>query len=215
MTSKAQHIYNTLLKEHPEAVCTITKLSLNDSGDRNFVISDEVGFNYDCVTNCSASYSFRHKEKSPDALFCVDDKLYFVEFKEGKQDKGDIRMKIHEGITTLYMFVKQYAPEVSREDFFNLDINYAVIIRSDPRHINSPFKAILKSMSDKYSLKNIEGFIINQTRVTADPEQIVQFLHKVTERKLTCIEIFEHLGKAGNSIFQAKVQPAPATTATA
>ncbi|THG83482.1 hypothetical protein E5198_07215 [Pseudomonas sp. A-1] len=194
MTSNAQLIYDKLAAHFPHALKTITELSYNDGGKRNFIVSDEIGFDYDQVQNCSPCYEAHQKEKSPDALFCVGDKLYFIEFKDGKHDKNDIRLKIHEGVTTLYMFVREHLPVITRAEFVELDINYAVIARRDARHRESSFQAALIDTSRKYNLKNIEGLLVKNTRFTSDPSLILNLLHKLTLTKLTSIQIFEGPG---------------------
>lgn len=193
MTSNAQLIFNKLISQYPEGLKEITALSFNKTGNKNFVICSEKGFDYDLVTNCSSAYQEHHKEKSPDALFCINDKLYFVEFKEGKHEKADIRLKIHEGITTLYMFTRRYLPDVEKEDFLKLDINYAVIARHNPNSTSS-FQTALLEASKKYQLKNIEGFLVNQTRYTTQPSLILKLIKTVTSNQITHIDIDDGLG---------------------
>lgn len=199
MISNAQLIYNELLAQHPNALKEITELSFNKTGNKKFVISNEKGFDYDLVFNCSKAYKEHHKEKSPDAIFCLKDKLYFVEFKEGKHDKSDIRLKIHEGITTLYMFTRLHLPAISKSDFLNLDINYAVVARHNKKSTSSFQEALLEA-SKKYQLKNMEGFIVNQTRYTSQPSLILQLLEKLTTGNVKHIDIDD-----GNGVVQRYV----------
>jgi len=194
VTSNAQAIYNKLLEKHPTGLKSITELSYNDDGGRNFIVSTVSGFDYDLVYNCAPCYTKEFKEKSPDSLFCVDDKLYFVEFKDGKHDKGDIRLKIHEGVTTLYMFTRKHLPHISKADFIELDINYAVIVRGDTRSHGSSFQRALFDASTKYNLRNLEGLLVKKTGITSDPTVIVELLHKLTAKNLTTIDIFDYGG---------------------
>lgn len=193
MISNAQLIFDKLISQYPDGLKEITALSFNKTGNKNFVICSEKGFDYDLVTNCSNAYQEHHKEKSPDALFCINNKLYFVEFKEGKHEKSDIRLKIHEGITTLYMFTKRYLPDIEKNDFLKLDINYAVIARHNPNSTSS-FQTALLEASKKYQLKNIEGFLVNQTRYTTQPSLILKLIKTVTSNQITHIDIDDGLG---------------------
>ncbi|HCP26009.1 hypothetical protein [Pantoea sp. SJZ147] len=189
MTSKSQKIFDKLCEVYPGAMDTITSLSFNSDGKKNFIISDEVGFNYDKVVNHSICYDNGLKEKSPDALFIAEDILYFVEFKEGSAKKDDIRMKIHEGITTLFCFVIKYLPEISREDFFNLDIRYAVVMRGFRATGRQGFLDSLEASSKKFNLKNIEGFLVSQTTIRDEPGRILALLNKVSSGKISSIQI--------------------------
>lgn len=201
MTSNAKLVYDKLLEVYPHGLSSITALSYNDDGKKNFILSDEVGFNYDLVYNCAPCYPTENKEKSPDALFFIDDKLYFVEFKDGSHDKSDIRLKIHEGVTTLYMFVLKYLPEITRADFVELDINYAVIVRGNIRDHGSAFQSALFDASRKYNLKNLEGLLVKKTGFTSDPGVIVKLLNKLTDKKLKSIEICDYLGIGSHKSF--------------
>ncbi|WP_182630312.1 hypothetical protein [Pantoea hericii] len=196
MISKEKELFDKLLEVYNNALCDVQALSYNDSGDRDFIISDFVGFNFDKVLNCSNIYKKQIKEKSPDALFYSNNKLYFIEFKEGKSHKEDIRLKIHEGITTLYHFIRKYLPAMTREEFISLDFNYAVVCRGDGSKsaLSREMLSALENSSQKYSLKNLEGFIIKRTAVIDDPHQILRFLNRISSGKVTSIKIFEHLG---------------------
>lgn len=178
MISNEELIYNKLLEVHPEAISTITKLSLNDSNNVSFIYSDAVAFNYDVVVNCHPECE--NKEKSPDALFLNENTLYFVEFKDGKSNKEDIRLKIHEGVSTLYSFVSKYLPGLSRKDFFNLDIKYAFVYRCSNPNDRLTFADALDANSKKYHLKNLDGYIVKKTRVASYPTSILNLLKKVS-----------------------------------
>ncbi|HCT1664996.1 TPA: hypothetical protein OTP65_003496 [Enterobacter hormaechei] len=196
MISNEELIFNKLNEVHAGSLTDITTLSKNDSGDREFIISDVLGFNYDTVKNCSDAYKKQLKERSPDALFYFDSKLYFIEFKEGKSEKEDIRLKIHEGLTTLYHFVRKNIPAITKKDFMDLHINYAVVCRSkgDKSVLSADMLNALENSSQKYSLKNLEGFLVKQTAVIDEPSQILKFLNKVTSGAVTTIRVFEHMG---------------------
>lgn len=201
LISNEQLVYEKLLDIYPHALSPITALSYNDDGKKNFIMSDEKGFNYDLVYNCAPCYTMEHKEKSPDALFFVDNKLYFVEFKDGTHNKNDIRLKIHEGVTTLYMFVLKHLPQISRTDFVDLDINYAVIVRGDISHHGSSFQSALFDTSKKYNLKNLEGLMVKGTGFTSDPNVIIRFLNKLTHKKLNNMEICDYMAVGSNKTF--------------
>ncbi|HHC6507182.1 TPA: hypothetical protein ACN32Z_004465 [Vibrio parahaemolyticus] len=144
-TSNEKLIYDKLLEIYPNQLVPITELSLNDSANKMFVESSVTGFNFDSVLNCHPDCE--KKEKSPDALFYVDRKLYFVEFKEGGSKKEDIRLKIHEAVATIYNFSLQQNLGISRKDFFEMDIRYAVIYRENKINSNPTFANMLEMTS--------------------------------------------------------------------
>lgn len=196
MISNEEIIYNKLCEVYKDALAEVTGLSFNDSGTRQFIICDAMGFNYDKVLNCSSSYQRELKEKSPDALFLSNSKLYFIEFKEGKSEKDDIRLKIHEGVTTLYHFICKHLPSITRQEFVELNINYAVVCRGNGSKsaLSAEMLNALENSSRKYSLKNLEGFLIKRTAVMDEPIQILRFLNRITAGAITSIQVFEHLG---------------------
>jgi hypothetical protein len=187
--SLEQDIYDKLVVEYPTHIKTITDLSFNPTGAKNFIGSHVTGFDFDLVFNLSPGYKTYHNEKSPDALFCVKDKLYFVEFKEGLHKKIEIRSKIHEGIVTLFMFVQQFLPHISKADFCSLDINYAVVARETQSF--SSVQLALKAASEKYQLKNMEGFIVRKTFYTVDSAKIAALLKGVTNGALSYIDYYD------------------------
>ncbi|WP_147085362.1 hypothetical protein [Pantoea sp. 3_1284] len=105
-------------------------------------------------------------------------------------------MKIHEGITTLYHFISKHLPTMTREDFVSLNFNYAVICRGDGSRsaLSREMLSALENSSQKYSLKNLEGFIVKKTAVIDEPNQILRFLNRISSGRVTSIKIFEHLG---------------------
>lgn len=185
----AQEIFDKLVCEYPEFLKSITELSYNRAGSQNFIGSDVCGFDFDMVYNLSSSYSTVHNERSPDALFCMNNKLWFVEFKEGGHKKIEIRSKIHEGILTLFMFVQRHLSHISKETFCNLDIRYAVISRETQRY--SSFAQALKAASEKYQLKNIEGFLVSKVFYTVDPNRVADLLNAVTAGAVGFIEYYD------------------------
>lgn len=185
----AQEIFDKLVSEYPTYVKSITELSYNRTGNQNFIGSDVCGFDFDMVYNLSPSYDVTHNERSPDALFCMNNKLWFVEFKEGGHKKIEIRSKIHEGILTLFMFVQHHLKDISKEVFCNLDIRYAVISRDAQRY--SSFAQALKAASEKYQLKNIEGFLVSKVFYTVDPNKVADLLSAVTAGAVGFIEYYD------------------------
>lgn len=185
----AQDIYDKLVSEYPHFVKTITDLSYNRAGGKNFIGSSVLGFDFDMVYNLSAGYSVAHNEKSPDALFYLNDKLWFVEFKEGGHKKIEIRSKIHEGVLTLFMFVQSHLPHITKSMFCNLDIRYAVITRETQKY--SSFANALKAASEKYQLKNIEGFLVSKALYTVDPKMVAGLLSAVTAGAVSFIDYYD------------------------
>jgi len=189
MTSNAKKIYDKLCDIYPSALESITDLSFNTDGNKRFVISDELGFNFDKVSNLAPCHPQGKKEKSPDALFLANDILYFVEFKEGSAKKEDIRMKIHEGITTLFCFVLKHLPEISREDFLSLHIRYGVVMRGFRATGRQGLIDRLEATSNKFNLRNIEGFLVRKTSVRDEPARILELLHTVSAGRISSIDI--------------------------
>lgn len=192
MPSLEQEIYDQLVAVFPHGIKDITSLSYNDSDGRNFIASNEVGFNYDLLCNMSPVYPVGHKERTPDALFCVNDILCFVEFKEGDDKKPDIRLKIHEGIVSLFMFVQKYLPHITKEMFVSLRINYSVVVRAPA--CASTFKRKLKGASGIHQLRNLEGFLVQKTFYTVCPKVSAMMLGGLTAGKIKFIDIHERSG---------------------
>ena len=164
MTSKAGLIYQSLITDYPYAMQSITEISKNTSANKNFVCSQILAFNFDLVLNLNPELP-NCKEKSPDALFLHNDILYFVEFKEGGVDKGDVRLKIHDGAVTLFQYARSKGI-VDKDEFCSLSIRYAVIKRSTCR--GNPGSEFLQTLEDSgtfFNLKNIEGLLIDKTNV--------------------------------------------------
>jgi hypothetical protein len=189
MTSNAKLIYDRLCAIYPAALESVSNLSFNTADVKRFIVSEEIGFNFDKVHNIASCHPEGKKEKSPDCLFLVGDILYFVEFKEGKAKKDDIRMKIHEGITTLFTFALKHLPELTRDEFFKLDIRYTVIMRDFRAKGRDGFLQDLEAISNKFNLKNIEGFLVKKALVKDSPQRILEFLNAVSSGKITSIHI--------------------------
>jgi len=189
MTSNAKKIYDKLCAVYPQALESISNLSFNSDGKKSFIISTEVGFNFDKVSNLAPCHPQGKKEKSPDALFLANDTLYFIEFKEGGAKKEDIRMKIHEGITTLFCFTLKHLPEISREDFLGLHIRYGVVMRGFRATGRQGLIDSLEATSNKFNLRNIEGFLVRKTSVRDEPSRILELLHTVSSGRISSIDI--------------------------
>jgi hypothetical protein len=178
MTSKAQEIYDALVANFPQSLQPITTLSKNSSGNRDFILSSYVGLNFDLVKNIGGQRPI--KEKTPDALFLYKDRLYFVEFKEGEVDPTDVRLKIHEALLALFHFAIT-KKIVEREQFFLLDIRYAVVMRVKPRGNPSPsILDTLEATATYFNLQNMEGMLVNKTQVAFRPKSISKLLHKIS-----------------------------------
>ena len=171
----ANSIYQSLNKTHPGSLAPLTTLSKSDDGF-SFIESDYSAFNFDTVQNLGGKETI--KEKSPDALILKGDEIYFVEFKSGKWEKHDIRLKIHEGLTTLF----QYATNnrlCTREEFLNIKFSYVVITT---RHLtgkqkaaaakSSMFLEALLRSNAYFGLSNLEGFLLKQASLFSDPQGI-------------------------------------------
>ncbi|QHB26440.1 nucleotidyltransferase [Pseudomonas monteilii] len=187
--SLEKEIYDKLVSVYPSHVKAITDLSHNPTGAKNFIGSSETGFDFDLVFNLSPSYASFHNEKSPDALFCVNDKLCFVEFKEGGHKKIEIRSKIHEGVVTLFMFVQKHLPHISKADFCALDVHYAVVARETQNF--SSVALAFQAASEKYQLKNMEGFLVRKTLYAFDRVKIAELLKGLTNGSLSYIDYYE------------------------
>lgn len=187
-----QEIYDKLVEVYPHGVKDITSMSYNDAGALRFIESAETGFDFDLVYNLSPIYKSPQKEKTPDSLFIVKDRLFFVEFKEGGDDKGDIRLKIHEGIVSLFMFVKRHLPSIAKADFVNLRITYIVIVRKPADQ--KKFLRILREKEKMHQLRNLEGFLVGGTYYTVCPKHTATLLSKVTEGRLKFIDVHERDG---------------------
>lgn len=185
-------IFSALLTVYPSGLADITSLSYNIHDKRDFILSNEKGFNFDLVHNLSKAYGAPQKEKTPDGLFLVNDILFFVEFKEGGHNKQDIRLKIHEAIVSLYMFTLVHMPSITRDEFFSLRISYAVIARP-PAEV-SEFQKALAQAREKYQLENLQGFILRKTNFSICPSITAKLIKKLTSGAASFIEIQQRDG---------------------
>lgn len=180
MISNEEKLFKSLQNEYPEGMCEITDLSRNTSSERDFIRCDHMAFNFDLVVNPCGR---RAKEKTPDALLARNSRLYFVEFKEGVEspDRSDIRLKIYEGLNTLYQFsVKKEV--LTRNEFFGLDVTYVVVrrlnLKGQPR---SEVLDTLETSADFFDLKNMDGFVLKKVAVIFRPKTILDRLSKMTD----------------------------------
>ena len=181
----AKEIYDALVSEYPDSMKPIAALSRNEQGGKDFVISEVLAFNFDDIL-CFGAAS-QAKEKSPDALFVCGDVLYLVEFKEGRCERSDIRQKIHEGILTLYHYARSRGL-AKRSSFFDLKIKYAVI-RRPGENKGSRFLELLEESSDNFSLKNMRGWLLQDTAVRWKPDSILGLLHKISDGSVSSIDV--------------------------
>ena len=191
MISNEKIIYDALIQSYPNSIESITDLSYNSSNKKKFIESTETGFNFDDVINIHPSCS--SKEKTPDALFFYQDTLYFIEFKEGQVDKAEIRAKIHEAVLTLYQFCCNNGL-LSRHDFIDLNIRYALIYREKRSNIQNSSRIPFEHINNKYGLKNMEGFAVKKTKLYYDPKEILKLLNKVTNGAVSYIDYYENNG---------------------
>lgn len=183
MTSKALDIFNALVENFPGSLQPISNLSKNSSENKDFILSDYLALNFDLVKNTAGAKPV--KEKTPDALFYYQDRLYFVEFKEGEFDTTDIRLKIHEALLALFHFATS-RNIATRTDFFALDIRYAVIIRKKLRGNPSPsILDALETTSTYFNLQNMEGMLVKKTQVAFRPKSISKLFNKITSGNFT------------------------------
>lgn len=185
MTCRAKEIYDSLVAEFPGAMQEVGELSRNEQGKKDFIRCDVKAFNFDILLNIGGAKV--QKEKSPDALFFYGSTLYFVEFKEGRHERADIRQKIHEGIVTLFQYAFSRGI-VDRESFLGIEIKYAVITRGSAQGENSFLLALEKSQ-DTFSLKNIEGLLVKETTVRWNPDSILKLLKKISDGAICRIEV--------------------------
>jgi len=189
MISKEKLIYDSLLDEFKDIdhMISITEASRNTSGGRDFVISDYMAFNFDCFNAMRYGYNPEPigdaKEKTPDCLFLKDDCLYFVEFKQGKAEKKDVRLKIHETILGIYNYSVQSKSVFSRSDFFNLKIKYILIKNGDKGQLSNPFYKRIYVAQNFFNLRYMNGFILESTHVFVDSDDITNFFHTITDGK--------------------------------
>lgn len=195
--SNEEKIYNELAKEYSSEIKSITDLSYNSDQCKQFIESQVTGLDFDNVKNCNPNCP--KLEKSPDALFYFNQTLYFIEFKEGKSEKSDIRLKIHEAIVTLYNYIMDKRIGVTREQFFELNIRYAVVFRPKRTIARPSFATTLDPLAKKYELQNLEGFLIKKTKVAHTPEGILNLLNKVTGGQVNNI-VYHHRNNTNTTV---------------
>jgi hypothetical protein len=177
--SCAKAIYDSLVAEFPGAMQELTLLSRNESGGKDFIKSGVLAFNFDFVKNLKNN----SKEKTPDALFLCNEEFYFVEFKEGRSERADVRQKVHEGVLALF----QYAVArklAGRSEFLSLVIKFGLVRRSNV----ASFAHVLEQSQDVFCLKNMEGLVVASTTVRGRPETIFELLHAASGGAIASIE---------------------------
>jgi hypothetical protein len=185
MISNEKRIYDKLIEVYPEFLKPITQLSMNTSGGYKFLECDFKAFDFDDVKNCHEN-GCEGLHSSPDALFNLGSVLYFIEFKEGKSETVNIRVKIHEAVATLHNFCKKHLPDITKESFFKLSIKYAVMCREgDP----VSFTAVLSTIDERYKLENLKGHILTGSKVMNCPETINKTLLQITSNMLTSLTV--------------------------
>lgn len=178
----ANLIYEALLRYYPDAEKSITEISRNTDTKNDFIVSDRLAFNFDLVKNCRHS-GRDARECSPDALFVDSENIYFVEFKEGKPDRANVRSKIHEGILTLFQFSLSN-DVLSKSEFMSLDISYFVIFR--PKKRSSMEDVLVRCSSENFfGLKNMEGFLLKEAKALCEPKKIINILNKVSRGEIS------------------------------
>jgi len=185
MISNEEMIYKKVLELYPDNLKPLTELAKNTKDDNLLLESDFEFFDFDTVENCHISYESQ-LHKSPDSLVLHNNILYFIEYKEGTSKTQDIRGKIHEALSTLYSICSKHLPELTKSDFFDLHIRYAVLLRKGNPNT---FLTTLDTVRKKYHLKNLEGYLLKRSKVTNDPEVINKFLFKLASGNLGELKI--------------------------
>ncbi|MBB1489397.1 hypothetical protein [Oceanospirillum sediminis] len=186
MALKESEVYKALLSSYGSEVKSISELSYDSSNQRSFIDSYVLGLDFDSIANCNGRAS---NERSPDSLFYNDGVLYFVEFKSGvNAKKEDIRLKIHEACATLFFFCKENIESFEKDDFFRLNIKYGVVFRDKSKGRKAMYNALSRSVA-KYSLNNLEGYIISEAATVSKGQYILKMLRDATGWKVPYIEL--------------------------
>lgn len=176
--SNEELIYNKFIAIYPHFLKSITEISENTSDGQKFIESQFKVFDFDDVENC---HEVGGLHSSPDSLIYFNKGLYFIEYKEGSCKTANIRAKIHEAVATLYSFCRKYLPQIGREEFFELNIRYAVVLRrGDP----TSFLNALEASTEKFKLQNLEGYILKKTKVVAHPNDVKALLCSLTKNEV-------------------------------
>lgn len=180
MISNEKIIYEKLVSIYPNNIKPITQLSMNTTDNKIFIESSYTAFDFDTVENLHIDGT-SSLHSSPDSLFLCNDILYFIEFKEGKAKSADIRSKIHEALSTLFNFCLTHIPNFTKEDFFSLRIRYAVFLsQGNP----ASFLDVLETSKKRFSLKNLEGYLLNKSSVVNCPHATHKILTKLSSGQL-------------------------------
>lgn len=148
--------------------------------------SEHIAFNFDLVNNLG--YCKEIKEKSPDAIFVRNDVIYFVEFKSGSWEKNELRLKIHEGLTTLYHFATKNNI-INRDDFFEIPFHYIVVTakakNAKEQKQTSAFLSTLQLSRTYFGLANLEGFLIKRASLLTEPNLIYETLREISDNSIS------------------------------
>lgn len=117
-------IKEVLFRDFSEYYMGLREISYDSANDEYPATVNNKMFNFDAMASSVYGLKQELMPCSPDALY-VDDKIYFIEFKNGKLDTADkkknLRLKFAEGpYVILAKILRQSNLKFNRADFFKL-----------------------------------------------------------------------------------------------
>lgn len=156
-----------ILKKH---ICTLKKASKDITNGKYMSESDIKVINFDKIPNeYSRGKGWNGIPKSNDALYIdIKGKWYFIEFKNGTVDKGDIYRKIYDSLVILIELKIIPDIEYVRENIDYILVyneeKYGKIPNSEARNTNYNYIMRLAKQEKKlFDIDKFEKYLFNET----------------------------------------------------
>jgi len=189
MTSNAnvaKFIVESFEQEYSDKISSLFDISRDTSNNRNFIEMDFQSIHFDQIPYEWTPDQHSKNSFSVDTLLYDETKniLYLIEFKSSwpKDRIGqELRFKAYESLSKIMKYWQQKLDR-NKKEFFELTINYCVITRAKAtqNYQHKSFVDALTTTQNFFNLKNLDDTIFNKTRIFVDPQEIFQFLSRVT-----------------------------------
>jgi hypothetical protein len=141
----------------------VTTLSLDDDNAVSLCYSERRFFDYDAIVQQIAQIESEDSLSSSDIIHFKENKVIFIEFKNGKIDsktKKELKIKgIEGGFIALYKAVKRVDSSASFNDIVVIPKEYCIVYNSQ-RNPNSRITAITQHMESvriRFSMEKYQG----------------------------------------------------------
>lgn len=184
MIHQIELVLNANCHEHKSTITELSAGSATQNETKLFYLSEVEIFNLDKMVKCFG----KSTTKSSDALHTYNNKIYFIEFKAGKEkniEKEDLKLKLFDSINSLYKIVKGFNSAIKREDFFDVRFVYFVVYKADkPEKAEKPQPVLarLQRSVAKWGLSELSDFFIEEAITEFRSEKVIEILSKITNQ---------------------------------